>query len=128
MITPTTDQLRQASEILGYRICPDHVSDVGEDEFRLRVLVTISALAQAHSMPLAKVRGAQEIADSTYHNVAAAADLIDCDDPQHLIRNGCCGLVQEQPSPDFDGISPLLDATQFQSAQWVPPADTEEQR
>lgn len=128
MITPTTDQLRQAAELLGYRICPDHTTDVGEQEFRLRALVTISALAQAHANSLAEVPDAQGIVDSTFHNVAAAADLIDCDDPLHLIRNGCCGLIREQQADAWAGIDPLLDATVFRTAQWVPPADTEEQR
>ena len=94
MIKPTTDQLRRAAELLGYNTCGSHAAEIGEDTYRLGLLVNITTMAEAHAKPLMdSVHNAEAFVDTIYHNVSAETGLIECDDPLHTITGSCCGLI-----------------------------------
>lgn len=92
----SNEELRQAAELLGWRICAAHAVDVDPHEYRIGLLTTISVLAGAQSSHVGMTTADVECAEKFAHNVMAVLGIIECDDPLHVIQPGaCCGPRKE---------------------------------
>lgn len=92
----SNEELRQAAELLGWRICAAHAVDVDPEDYRIGLLSTISVLAGAQSARTGFTEAEVARAESYAHNVMAVLGIIECDDPLHVIGPGaCCGPRKE---------------------------------